>query len=270
MTIKRYGLVAGLFLALAVLLLASGCGVIGTAKVGPLQTEEQSVERNDADSVQAEINLGAGKLTVSGGASSLLDATFTYNVAEWEPEVEYDVSSGEGDLTISQPTVRERNTIPTSLKDVRYDWDLRFNDSVPMDMSVNMGAGEGDLRLDSLSIESLNFQGGAGDVSIDLSGGTARNLDFTLGAGEVEIDLSGRWDEDLSANVKGGVGKLTFLLPSSSGVRVQVQGGLGSVSAVGLSKDGNIYTNDAYGDSDVTLDIDIEGGIGEINLEIVE
>jgi hypothetical protein len=27
--------------------------------------------------------------------------------------------------------------------------------------------------------------------------------------------------------------------------------------------------NDAYGDSDVTLDVDVRGGVGQINLEVV-
>ena len=29
------------------------------------------------------------------------------------------------------------------------------------------------------------------------------------------------------------------------------------------------YVNDAYGDSDVTLDVDVRGGVGRINLEVV-
>jgi hypothetical protein len=31
----------------------------------------------------------------------------------------------------------------------------------------------------------------------------------------------------------------------------------------------NYEVNDAYGDSDVTLEVDVEGGVGEINLEVV-
>jgi hypothetical protein len=38
---------------------------------------------------------------------------------------------------------------------------------------------------------------------------------------------------------------------------------------VGLEKKGDSYVNDAYGDSDVTLDVDVQGGVGEINLKVV-
>jgi hypothetical protein len=32
---------------------------------------------------------------------------------------------------------------------------------------------------------------------------------------------------------------------------------------------GNAYVNDAYGESEVNLNVDVQGGVGEINLEVV-
>ena len=32
---------------------------------------------------------------------------------------------------------------------------------------------------------------------------------------------------------------------------------------------GDSYVNQAYGESDVNLNVDVQGGIGEINLEVV-
>jgi hypothetical protein len=58
-------------------------------------------------------------------------------------------------------------------------------------------------------------------------------------------------------------------LPSKVGVRVEVKGRLGKINAEGLQREGEAYINDAYGDSDVTLDVDIQGGVGRINLEVV-
>src|SRR3712207_7560523 len=53
------------------------------------QTESQSVELDDAESVRTELRQGFGKLNLSGGAEQLMEANFSYNVAEWEPEVDY-------------------------------------------------------------------------------------------------------------------------------------------------------------------------------------
>ena len=40
------------------------------------------------------------------------------------------------------------------------------------------------------------------------------------------------------------------------------------VNTFGLKQDGNAYVNDAYGVSSVTLQIVMETGIGQINLEV--
>ena len=61
-----------------------------------------------------------------------------------------------------------------------------------------------------------------------------------------------------------------MLLPAEVGVRVVVSGGLGSVKARGLrlADEGHVYVNDAWGETDVQLDLDIDGGIGEVVLKV--
>jgi hypothetical protein len=80
------GRVLALILVLA---LAAGC-----ARAGELRTERRSVELEGADSVRTNLSMNAGNMVVAGGAENLMDATFTYNVPEWKPEVSYGVSAG--------------------------------------------------------------------------------------------------------------------------------------------------------------------------------
>jgi hypothetical protein len=84
--------VFGLLTMVVVMLLAvSGCVGRGPGvRVGDLQTESRSVALEGADSVRVEIDMGAGELDLGGGAAELLEADFSYNVAELKPEVEYD------------------------------------------------------------------------------------------------------------------------------------------------------------------------------------
>jgi len=230
------------FLAIVVMLLASGCA--SGVEVGKLQTESQSVELGGAESVRVEINMGAGELDVAGGADKLLEADFTYNVAELEPEVKY---SG-GTLIVQHPDVEGRASL-WDIDDYRYEWDLSLNDDVPMDLSIDLGAGKIDLQLAGLSLTGL---------------------DINVGAAEATIDLTGDWARDLDVTVKAGVGHATLRLPRRVGVRVTVETGIGDVDAPGLSKEGSVYTNDAYGESAVTLRIDVKAGVGKINLELGE
>ncbi|MFQ5816391.1 MAG: toast rack family protein [Terriglobia bacterium] len=222
---------------LTLLLCGSAC-----TQLGELQVESRSIELADAESVVAEIRMGAGELRVSGGAAPLLEADFAYNVADWKPEVEYRVMGDRGRLTVRQPSVTGG-----TLGGTRYEWDLRLNDDVLMELSVELGAGRADLILGSLSLTDLEIKTGAGDTI---------------------LDLTGDWKTDLRARIRGGVGRATVRLPRDVGVWVDAKAGIGGINATGLKRDGSAYVNDAYGESDVTLRIDIKGGVGQINLEL--
>ena len=223
-------------------MLLSSCS--SQARVGALRSESQSVELGDAKSVRAEINFGAGDLELSGGADKLLEADFNYNVAALKPEVEYT----DGTLVVRQP---ETNGMPDlrDITDFRNEWTLRLNDKIPMDLSVDVGGGSGDLLLAGLSLTSL---------------------DITLGAGIYTIDLTGDWAKNLDVTIDAGAADVTLRLPKDVGARVNVEEGPHTIEATGLTKDGAIYTNAAYGVSDVTIKVDLEVGIGTINLQVIE
>jgi hypothetical protein len=259
--------ILGLLTIVVVLLAANGCVGRGrTLRVGKLQTESRSVELGGAESVRVQIDMGAGELAVSGGADGLLAADFAYNVAEFKPEVAF----GSDVLAIRQPDVEGRASF-WDLDDYRYEWDLRLNDDVPIEMTIDLGAGNAQLELGTLSLTGLDVNAGAGDVTVDLAGASSlTKLDIDIGAGEVTVDLTGDWHKDLEAHIKGGLGKATLRLPRGVGVRVDVEGGLGKVNASGLKKDGEAYVNDAYGESEVTLRIDVVAGLGAIDLELEE
>jgi hypothetical protein len=100
--------------------------------------------------------MGAGELNLTGGADQLMEREFSYNVSDWNPEVNYDVNSDTGELSVEQASgegVRFGS-------DARNEWDIRFNDEVPTDLVVKMGAGESDLDLDSLTLTGLTLQMG--------------------------------------------------------------------------------------------------------------
>ena len=84
------------------------------------------------------------------------------------------------------------------------------------------------------------------------------------------MDLTGVWQNDLEATIEGGLGTRTLTLPADVGVRVKVEVGVGTVDATGLTKEGEYYTNDAYGQSDVTLYIEVQGGVGGTELRVRE
>jgi len=72
---------------------------------------------------------------------------------------------------------------PQDIKDFRNEWDLRLNNDVPMNLSLDMGAGTSDLQLAGLSLTGLDIILGAGKCTVDLSGDRTRDLDAAINTG---------------------------------------------------------------------------------------
>ncbi len=197
------------------------------------------VEPQQAKSAHARLEMGAGQLTINSGAKDLLDADFTYSDSFEEPHVDYSVDGGVGQLNISQ----ESHSLHFGRS--RNDWDLRFNKDIPLEVKIDMGAGQGNLHFRDLPLT---------------------RLELNLGAGQMDVDLTGDRKTDLTADIEGGVGQADIRLPKNVGVIAHASGGIGSIDVRGLKHDGDSYTNQAYGKSPATIHLKVEGGIGQITL----
>src|SRR5215211_6415824 len=102
----RYGVVVlSIVMLAAMAVLAGACGMQpggGGQQVGKMQSESRSIQPQNAQSVGADLKMGAGELNITGGADQLMEADFSYNVSEWKPKVSYDVSGEEGELVVKQ------------------------------------------------------------------------------------------------------------------------------------------------------------------------
>jgi hypothetical protein len=240
-------LVLSMVMVAALVVLAGACSTQGGGtqqQVGKMQHVSKSVDPENATSARAQLKMGAGELKLTGGADQLMEGDFSYNVSEWKPKVSYGVSGEKGELVVKQGSANGGDLSGGA----RNEWDISMNDEVPTELVVQMGAGESDLDLDSLTLTGVDLQMGAGKTTVDLTGDYARDFD---------------------ASIQGGVGQATVLLPSGVGVKAKAEGGLGKINVKGLNKVGDAYVNDAYGESDTNLSVDVKGGVGEINLEVV-
>jgi hypothetical protein len=199
----------------------------------------QSVEKQGAESVVAKLEMPAGELTIDGGSSQLLNADFSYSDNMEQPVVDYSVSGTSGRLDIKQSGRNGINIGPT-----RDTWNLKLGDT-PMELEINMGAGQGDLNLQHVDLSRLRIEVGAGEINVNLTGDRKRNL---------------------TADIQGGVGSATIRLPKGVGVQVRAQGGIGSIDTEGLRHEGDMYVNDAFGKSPISIRMNIQGGVGEIRL----
>ncbi len=204
--------------------------------------ETVAIERGKVEMVRMELVMSAGEVSLKGGASKLLEGTLFYNIPSMKPVVRYEDTGFRGHLLIDQSG---DSSIHIG-KNIRNKWELAADNNIPLDLILRMGAGESRLILGEM---------------------TLRRVEVNVGAGKMTMDLRGDPQKDYDVEVHGGVGEATIHLPTDIGVSVNARGGLGEIKTSGdLRKDGPSYVNSAYGKSGVTVRVDVQGGIGQINL----
>lgn len=125
-----------------VILLAAGAGTpnraprAATVSVGELVTQSQSVPLGIEAQVRADISIGSGDLSVTGGPTGCW--RLTLSVAAFEPQVRY---SG-GSRIVHHPVIGYQGLGPIwDLEGYRCAWNLRHSEDVPIDMRVTVGTG---------------------------------------------------------------------------------------------------------------------------------
>jgi len=234
--------VSGVSIALLVLILIFGIAVWHGRRINFSEAHTTStVDLLNAKSVSASIDMPSGRLELGGGSSHLLEGDFSFNRGTGTPHVDYSVRDGRGMLDINEEDQRHFH-----FRTAHDEWNLRLSDAVPLELKVNLGAGQNTLLLNGMNVS---------------------RLDLNMGVGQLDADFRGNRAPDLDVTIQGGIGQAQIHLPKDIGVDVQASGGIGSISTDGLHRDGDLYVNDAYGKAKSSIHMVVKGGIGEIRLE---
>ena len=196
---------------------------------------------DDSEAVRVNLRMGAGDLRVTDGAAKLLRADFAYNVPSWKPEVRYSRSGKEGVLTVEQPGKNHT----TTLGNTKYSWDLQLNKKVPMDLTVNFGAGQARLDLGSLLLHGV---------------------EVNMGVGQLDLDLRGAPHHSYNVAIHGGIGEATVRLSADAGIYAEAHGGIGGIKVRGLQQEDGHWVSPSYDRAENKVRIEINGGIGQINV----
>ncbi|MDN4606607.1 toast rack family protein [Sporosarcina highlanderae] len=210
--------------------------------------DEISIPKDSAESLKVDIDFGVGNLLIHGGSSDWVSGEFTYNHKKLEPKVSYKNRKNVGHVAVKQGSYTMFGF--NKRKSTKNDWDLQLNNDIPIDLNVDMGVSDSTLNLKGIQLNSLVIDSGVSNST---------------------IDLSGDWKKGFRANVDLGVGDVTFILPKDTGVRLTVSKGLGTLGMKDLIKQSDgTYVNEAYGKSDVVIDISVNFGVGDVEFKIAD
>jgi len=273
------------------LMLTIGIG----ADAGWTEEMHREIELEDAKEVDVLIRFGAGTLKIEQGESDrLLDADFEYTPKDIKPEISYEVDEkGVGRLLLKLARDGEEGF---EWRDYENEWTLRFTKKVPLSFEIDMGANNAKLDFTGLRLRGLDLDLGASETvllfgeankevlrDLDINVGAAKfrarslgnanfnEMSFSGGVGVYTLDFRGDLRRGADVDISLGLGHLTILVPRRVGCRVRSsESFLTLISADGFQKEGRVRVNEAYGQTDVELLIDIEAGLGNINIESVE
>lgn len=274
-----------LFLAIIVLSLASlACGATidlpQAPTAGPTIVDQINVPAPAGESTRLVISFGAGELQLAPGASQLVEGTAEYNLEALKPQIITDganVEIKQGDLlNLLEP------------RGVKSKWDFNLG-AMPMDLTINAGAYEGDLQLGGLALTGLTIKDGAASVDVDfkqpnpssmtvlryetgasqvsltgLANANFSTMIFSSGAGDYTLDFGGELKRDATVTISTGLSNLRLVVPQGVAATATVETGVSNIDAgSGWNQSGNRYEHSGSGPK---LTFIIEGGAGNLTL----
>ncbi|KOP80146.1 hypothetical protein AMS59_01685 [Lysinibacillus sp. FJAT-14745] len=233
------------FMGIGLIIGASVIALSGCNSVVPGKTKDETilVEKDKAEKLDVELQLGVGEITVEKGAKDWVEGTAQYNIDKLAPRVNYDLRGKTGIVSIDH-----KGSTSVRLGKIKNTWDIKLNEDIPMDLSIETGASDAELDLQGLQLEKLNIDTGVGDL---------------------KVDLGGNWKKSFETNIETGVGQTTVILPSEVGVKLTTENGIGSLDVEGfISKGKGVYVNEAYDKADVKIEVHSEMGVGEVTFKL--
>ena len=260
---RRGRLLFSLVLA-AVLLVVGSCRLHGQE----WRTVDVARQLRDTLPVAIKVQYAAGHLAVGAAPAPLLyRMQLRYDASRSAPMTGWDTTSRTATLGASAAQVSWR----TGRSSDAGRMVLGLARSVPIALSIDVGAAEATLDLSGLWLSSLDVRCGASETTLRFATPSAHPLDHvTIETGAahfsaaqfansgarsvlirgaltlVELDLTGSWQRDMQLDLELSLGKAELTVPVAVGVRVTPEGGALSAGIEGLTKVGAVWETDGF------------------------
>lgn len=273
------------------LVLAAALGAAWqSASAQSWRTVESARQLRDSGEHKVRVRYGAGRIDIAATTSPVLYAmTLRYDESTSTPLHSYDAAARILTVGVDGQSERFNHNLGDKSKG---EMRLSLSGSVPVDLSLDLGATKATLDLGGLNLTGLQLGSGASETVVDFSSpnrGRMQSLDVDVGAasfearnlananaakvrvhggvGGVELDFGGQWQQDMAVNVDLALGKLTLHVPRDVGVRVEVEKFLASFDQQGLEKRADAYYSDNWDKAKYHLRLRAKTTFGGIELD---
>ena len=196
---------------------------------------------------RAEIQLGTtvGGLEIGANTSGkLIDGTFELgnrNRLEREFGTRGSAQFVRLEAVMNGPSIG----LPYTMDSQNSDWKLGLSPNIPLVLRIKTGVGKSEIDLSKLRVTEFTLKGG-------------------VGAMRVTLPAKGR----VMARIESGVGSTKIRIPNGMKARIRASSGIGSINIIGdYQHDGDLYTSSGFETASNRLEVEINGGIGQITVE---
>jgi hypothetical protein len=252
--------------------------------------ENRVIPIGEIDSLKVTIKFGAGKLDLTSGQEDIFEGNFQYDKSILKPNIQYEMLGKIGVLILSQ-SIKKNLNLSFPHKNI---WNIKLPSGVPLQLYINTATYSGDIDLTNLQIEYFYLNSGASQTNIEfnqpnlidlkniniktgassikmlgLANANFDKMNFTGGAGSYTFDFSGNLTKKSKVNIDAGAAKIILKIPSTIGTKIIIKRFLATkLDIVGFIKiNDQTYISPKYGKSDAELDIEIKGGL--VDVEVV-
>ena len=255
------------------------------------RTLDVSRQRHDTAELHVNVEYGAGRFDLRSTTNPVLYAMqLRYDETNAVPLHAYDATAGTLQIGLKSESVNW--THRASSDDNKAAMRLALSPSVPLDLSLALGATEAKIDLGGLTLRGLTLNSGAADLSIDfstpnrtrmaaaavnvgaasltvdhLANANAGTLTVNGGVGSVNLGFGGTWTGDLDARVHVTLGKVTLRVPRDVGVQLDLQRFVASFDNDGLVKRDGYYYSDNWDSAKYHLRIHVQTTLGGIAID---
>lgn len=191
------------------------------------------------------VEFKAGELEIASDTLNLVNANLDY----WKrkPECDYSFSDLDSTARIRIKAGRREWSDWVWKGWRKYEWNVRLNPTVPLELELSSKAGEADLNLVDLKIDDLSLN---------------------LKASDLRVKFGKK--ESIKCRVDSDASHIRIMIPEESGIRIDSEANLTSTEFSGeisIFHEDETYQSENYESAFYKIDLFLEGSISTLEVE---
>jgi hypothetical protein len=251
-----FGLMVGSVLAAGFAPVAGigSCGFGGSTGGGePFQTRTGTL--GTTASVSLELTCGEATVATANGSGWQVSGT---SDAGTSPAI-----NAAGDrLSIRSPNRQGFNL------GAGESWTITLPTDPTTSLSATVNAGSAELRMTDAHVTGVDLSVNAGEMHLDLSSAAdTRSVNASVNAGSLDIALPAP-EGVLTGNLSANAGSISVCVPDGVALQIRASSSLGgdNFGSRGLSRNGDVWSNQVAGSSSGRIELTTSANLGSINL----